>query len=716
MELLLLEYTSDCSMRNNRSDSSKWRCVMRVTSGMYYKNIYGTTSSQLNRELFDVNKQISSGVKIQYAKEDVTIFSDTMRLDNEINIIGQIKKSTESGLKVSNQTDVVLNDFQKSLDRMKTLFVQAANASQNETSLDAVAVELRGLENHFKNLANTSVNGKYIFAGSNVDTKPIGEDGIYRGNEEGMYSFLDSNVKQQYNLSGAQLFLGENQSIKRTITTNTQTINLSAKYPDYENMQTLLEGTEKFLTAEDSIRDMMGDLDNDIEEGNPKHFFYISGTQHDGTAFREKIAMSDENKVGELLEKIGEAFGNTKKVDLVNVSLNDRGEIVVEDKMQGSSKLDFHMVGATDFSNSGLADVTNINALNGAETNFDYVIADDYVPGLFVKEFVKSEYIPSDSAITTDALVYDRTQFSKDGSKLTSNVPQVLKETNAFVSPATKLSEVAAESLDGKTFELQGTNIYGIAYDVTIDFASSGSTFSFDGGATQYEIFNMKTPRTAVDADEMTYQQLMDVMTLALTDTLPASASAADYDKAVSDSKAKGETKITYDGKLEFNEHNSVDTKASLSLFDATSGDFSTTTGSVMVFNANNSLTVRDPKNDFFQMLDTMIRTVEEGKLYPDIHDGDPRNIGIQNAIAMVDDLQTHVTKSHSQIGAYANALTRALDRSTLLEVSTVSLRSSVLDTDLAEASMQLAQLSLTYEAMLSTIGKVSKLTLVNYL
>ena len=45
-----------------------------------------------------------------------------------------------------------------------------------------------------------------------------------------------------------------------------------------------------------------------------------------------------------------------------------------------------------------------------------------------------------------------------------------------------------------------------------------------------------------------------------------------------------------------------------------------------------------------------------------------------------------------------------------------MTLRSSVIDTDLAEASLELTQLSLNYEAMLSTVGKISKLSLVNYL
>jgi len=690
---------------------------MRITSGMYYNNVYGVSNSQVGKELFDVNKQISSGDKIQYAKDGVSIFSETMRLDNEINILGQVKESTESGLKVSKQTDTVLNDFQTTLDRFKTLLIQGSNASQNDTSLDAIAVELRGLEDHFRNLANTSINGKYLFSGSDVDTKPISDDGLYHGNAESMEALLDSNVRQQYNLSGANLFLGEDITIKRNITTNIQTINLSKQYPDYEDLDTMLEGTEEFLTAEDSIRDMMGDIDNDVDTANPKHFFYISGTQSNGNSFREKIAMSDEQSVGELLEKIGEAFGNTPEVDIVNVTLNDRGEIQIEDKFQGSSKLDFHMVGATDFSNSGLADVNNINALDGAQTDFKRVIEDGYTPGLFVKEFVKSDYLPTDAGITTDALVYDRTQFEKDGSTLTGSIAQINNEDNSFATSSTKISEVAAGPLDGETLQLQGTNINGAAYDVSINFSSTGTTFSPDGGVTNYNIYTVDAPRVAVPAEEMSYQQLLDVVNMVVTDTLPASTSEADYDAAIKASSYKGASSLTYDGKLEFNEFNSTDTKATLSMFDQTSGDFSASGGSIITFNSNNALTIRDPKNDFFKTINAMIEAVEENKLYPNSYTGSQsRNLGMQNAIAMLDDLQTHVTKSHSEIGAYSNSLTRALDRVTLLEVSTVALRSSVVDTDLAEASMQLAQLILNYQAMFASVSKISQLSLVNYM
>ena len=135
-----------------------------------------------------------------------------------------------------------------------------------------------------------------------------------------------------------------------------------------------------------------------------------------------------------------------------------------------------------------------------------------------------------------------------------------------------------------------------------------------------------------------------------------------------------------------------------------------------MTFNSNNALTVRDPKTDFFKNLNEIITAVENHKLYPDSESGDMRSTGMENAIQMIDDLMEHVSKSRALVGAQSNSLTNSLERVQLLEISTMTLRSSVIDTDIAEASLNLTQLSLSYQAMLSTVAKISQLSLVNYL
>jgi flagellar hook-associated protein 3 FlgL len=312
--------------------------------------------------------------------------------------------------------------------------------------------------------------------------------------------------------------------------------------------------------------------------------------------------------------------------------------------------------------------------------------------------------------------------FAKEGSSLSANAAQVTKDTNAFATAATRLSEVAdlsqgtAGTLDGTQLKLVGTNIINNNYDITINLNSAGSTFTDNISGNTYDIFNLaQTGRVATDADKVTYQQLMDVVNMAVTDTFPTTNSAADYDDAIIRSKQAGETFLSYDGKINFSDRLSKDTLATVSLYDANSGGFGGDS-SVMTFNTNNSIAIRDAKTDFFKSIDDMIKAVEEHKGYPNSSSGDPRTIGIENAMQKMDDLQAHVSRMHSKVGAHSNTLTNSLERTQLLEVSTMTLRSSVIDTDLAESSLRLQQLNINYQAMLSTVGKISQLSLVNYI
>ena len=700
---------------------------MRITSGMYYKSLFGSSDAKLNEQLFDVNKQISSGLSIQYASDDVRTFTETMRLDNEVTTLSQIKKSTQNGVKFANQTDTVLTQFEDNTNRMRTLLIQAANDTQDALSRDAIVKELRGIEKNLKLLANTSINGEYLFSGSAVSRKPINDDGTYNGNDAAMEALIGSRNKQQFNVSGAEFFLGEESSINRTLTSNVVHTNL-------------IDGGE--ITPSSTLRELMGDKDATVTTANT-NYFYLRGVRSDGKAIEKKIVLSDTQTVGNLLNEIGKAYGNTTATDIVNVSLNPNGAIVVEDKQSGSSKLDFHLVGAVDFDTTtdengdGVGDDANvdrIDLLDIGESDYTKIVNGTATSNLYVKEFMVSDVTAAPGGPTNIAgLLYDRANFAKSGSQLTSNVAQIRRSDNGFATASTKISEVAdisqapAGTLDGTVMKLSGVDINGAGYTAEIHFqstANGGSTFRIDTNNdgvvdTSYNIYNMKAPRGNVDADEMSYQQLMDVMNMVVTNTLPASSpgSESDYDTAILNADLKGNISLSYDGKLQFQDLTSNDTQATIALFDTNSGDFSAGSGSsVIAFHTNSALTIRDPKTDFFKTIDAVIASVENNTLYPDAKSGNKNAIGIENALKKLDDLKYHISRIHSQVGAQSNALSTSLERTDLLELSTVSLRSSVVDTDIAKASLELQQLTLNYQAMLSTVGKVSKLSLVNYL
>lgn len=669
-------------------------------------------------------------MKIQYAHENPGVFSDTLRLDDEVTTLTQIKNSVQNAYKVTTQTDTTIGDIVKTIESMKVKLVNAANDYHSDTSIQAIAKELRGLKNHLLTLANTSIGGQYLFSGTAISVKPIGADGMYQGNDQNLEAFLGSGIKQKYNISGAQLFKGEETLVNRTVSTNLAQLSLSDLYPDIMQDPGILRSmsAETYITGDNTIRDLMGDTDADTTNDTWQSHFYVQGTNSDGESFKKTITLGMDAKVDDLLREISDAYGSNQ----VNVSLNPRGQIEITDKKNGSSKLDFHMIGAVDFDTANAGDAADISdAMYGAAagsidnlqsptatTDFNDVIDPTAPKLLYVKEFTLSGFTPSDPANTIEGINYDRVNFNQDGAKLLSNVSQIDNTTNQFATPATKLIDAAGvASLNGKQLVIQGNDINGNPISAQIDFLTAGSTFSLDGGVTNFSIYDTATPRAAVDADKMTYQQLMDVVNIAMSGTTPAGNTDTDYDAAIAASNTLSSTSLDQNGRLVFEDKYAPVTSAKMAIYDALSSDYTTTDGAALTFQANNALTIRDPKNDFFAQIEEIIRSVEEGKTRADgSTTTDPRNIGMQNSIQMLDDLSNHVSRLQTEAGSYSQVLSTTSDRTDLLIVSTKRLQSDVIDTDFAEATLKMQQLSLNYQALLSNISKVSKLSLVNYL
>jgi flagellar hook-associated protein 3 FlgL len=815
---------------------------------MYYQ-VQNSNSNNLSQQLFDVNRQIASGQKFEYAYEAPTSFADTMRLDNEINTFKQVSTSANSGLKFSQQTDSTISSITATLDQLKTKLIQAGSAANSPQSMQALAGEMRGLETQLKSLANTSINGQYIFSGSMVNQKPIDANGNYLGNDQSLTSFLGSNATQAYNVPGSDMFLGQESTTKRVITTNVQNFNQSALHPDIMTDTSLpaSSGTQQFIAPSDTIRDLMGASTTAVDNTSSKNHFYIAGTKHDGSTFKTTINMNDGDSVQSLLDKIGQAYGNTSTNKVVSVNLNAVGQIEIQDNLPGSSKLDFHMVAninpdgaATDLND--LYDPNDTKHLNDLNCNGTHVVdftksaltsytaqvgqqQDQFTPDSFnlnmdmrtqsgnlatSSTLLKNIFPSNISSITlggTDAsgnsvtssftigatstvqdlltaikgsygttpdfainmsngqinfstatgatnginiqltsldasnnataglssnagITYDNAAFTQSGNTLLSNVPQIVKSDNSYATNSTKLSDVAGTSpFAPQKLKLSGTNINGTPFNAQIDIkntANGGSTFSLDGGNTNYTIYNTASPRTAVDGNDMTYKQLTDVVNMIVSSNLPAitlpatTNSDVEYDAAIKAADFKSTVSLDAKGQIQFEDKNASTTKANISFSDANSTTYPasgvTTAGSSLEFNANSSLTISDPKTDFFASIDAIISSVEQGKYRADSSSGDLRNAGIQNGIQMIDNLDSHISKEQSKSGVQSQSLQAASDRAQTLTLNAQSLRSNVTDTDIAQATLQLSQLQLNYQAIYSTISKVSQLSLVNYI
>ncbi len=634
---------------------------MRVTQSMYYKTM-NSNSNNVTKGLFDVNKQISSGQKIQYAYEGTDTFINTLRLDDEVATHTQVKNSATSAFKFSTQTDTVLGDFTKTLGSFKTKLISAANVGANsDDSLDAIAKELRSMKNHLINLSNTSINGSFLFSGSATDTKPISQDGSYNGNDADLKAFFGADSNQKYNITGNQLFLGEESRIKREITTNIA----------------LKDSATGLIATEETT---LGDITNNTNDQT----FYLRGRNSDGSSIKERFTLSSTASIENLLQSVENAFAP----DSVNVSLDKGGNIVIKDKQSGSSKLDFQLVAGESVEN----DIDNL------------------VPSI---EFNKSALSANSSATGSESAIYDRVFFSKDGANLSSNVSQTLSSDNSFAVDSTKLSEVFSSL--SSSLDIEGKRLDGSTFNINVSLGSPASV----SGDYNYNISNGDGVDT--NGADVTYRQFLDVINNAINNQDPSSAPVVppaqnSYQSAIQESNKLSEVELSADGKISFRDLNNNPTLADISIADSNSDDFSNTNGAIATFQTNNALTIRDPKTDFFARIEEAIVAVESHNAYPDGNDDNARNGGIQNAIQIIDDVSEHVFRTQSQTGAQSNAIDSQIQRTDTLIVTTQTLRSEIVDTDIADSILRLNQLSLNYQAMMSTISRVSQLSLVNYL
>lgn len=298
---------------------------MRVGTFTMYQDFTRNQERSI-KYLNDVNRQIYSGTKIEYGYQDTSTFVNTLRLDQEEYTLGQNALGADMARQFASNSDNTMNQMITTLTEFKTKLVKATSESNSTTDRSAIAQELIGLRQHMMNLANTSINGQYLFSGSAFAQKPIDASGEYKGNSDKVKSLINSGVQLPFNIDGTSLFLGSDNDYARTISTNVPKKNITLLHDK--------PPTDRYITVDDAVKDMTGNNG----DGSKSHF-YVTGTQSDGTSFKQRIDVSADSKISDLLDKIKDAYkGN------VDVTLNNYGQIEVKDLQKGSSKLQFHMI------------------------------------------------------------------------------------------------------------------------------------------------------------------------------------------------------------------------------------------------------------------------------------------------------------------------------------------------------------------------------------
>ncbi|MDJ0813885.1 MAG: flagellar hook-associated protein FlgL [Woeseiaceae bacterium] len=159
---------------------------MRVSNQGSY--LLGLQAMQRLQQALDVTqRQISSGRRILNPSDDPIGSARAIDLRESISRIEQFdRNATIAGNRLS-QEEATLGSVNNVLQRVRELTLQANNATQSNETRKLIAVEIREHLDNLQQLANQKDgNGNYLFAGNQVDTRPVTRTGslfTYNGDQ-----------------------------------------------------------------------------------------------------------------------------------------------------------------------------------------------------------------------------------------------------------------------------------------------------------------------------------------------------------------------------------------------------------------------------------------------------------------------------------------------------------------------------------------------------
>ncbi len=758
---------------------------MRITNKLNsYNSVYNMQAGM--SQFYKINNQVSSGKVISNSYENANTYIDNARLEYERETLTQVENAAKLAGELNKNTDKAMRDLVKLIQDFKIKMTQAVNGNQTQTSREAIAKELMRIKEEIVNIANTSVNGQYLFSGSLSNTKPFDSAGNYSGNAEYLQIVTGDNTRNTYNVPGYDLFFKPDNDFKKQITTN-------VSFTD--NRYDLINNPNKtrYLTGDDKISSLIGlgyvrnfnppqNLDPETDfETTPLNFpataLYVQGTRPDGTSFKSAVLMQPGDNVQNMMDKIGALYGNTATNKVVDISINQSGQIQITDLREGNNSLDFHAVaytpqfqdrtelkqateayfvanpGATmsDFTNEVLTaamgnpanpDITKLQANTPVTLTINGV---NYNINLTRTDFIHSNMTDTDRNATNGA-DYDNVYFERDGNKVQGNISQIIKETGAYATDATKLSAIANGNIANTTLNLNVTSKSGTNYEVTINFANS--TVSYNNNANPPQLITFPIMHTSTvtgnsgvvtPAADVSYKQINDIIGLFASDQMPvaninqtpagsnqiAAADYAAYQTALQNAKSTVDVSMDYKGRITVTDKLAIGTSIRVAMSDSQSGTFprppltdtaNVAQGPAMSFSANNALIIDEPHVDLVKDLDAMINAVLKGNARADSTSDDPRNTGMQGALERLDHLGEHLRKQTTINGANATAIQQTTDRTALLKLNVQSVKSEIMDVDIMEALSALMQYQVSYQASMKASTTLAQLSLLNYM
>ncbi len=184
---------------------------MRVTQSMLTNNMLRNISLSY-RKLEKLQDQLATQKKITRPSDDPVVAMLGLGYRTDLNQVEQFTRNIGEVRNWLETTYDALSQGVQVLNRIRELVVQASNDTYEENQREAIAKELRELNEQLKIIAQTKIGDKYLFNGTNTSRSPVqlveGEE-VIQFSDGAINIEIFSGIFIQTNVEGNDLFVRE---------------------------------------------------------------------------------------------------------------------------------------------------------------------------------------------------------------------------------------------------------------------------------------------------------------------------------------------------------------------------------------------------------------------------------------------------------------------------------------------------------------------------
>jgi len=179
---------------------------MRITHGMIY-DASQTRLGHLVEDFNAVNRQIVTGKKINRLSDDPVGISHVIDLRSSLSNLDQMTKNINTADAWLDGAETSIGAIKNLVDDAKVLAISMNNGIISASDRTNAANQVQEMLNQLLDLANTRVNGQYLFGGTKTDIKPFSFNDpanptavVYSGNDDAftLKTGKDSNMVVGY--------------------------------------------------------------------------------------------------------------------------------------------------------------------------------------------------------------------------------------------------------------------------------------------------------------------------------------------------------------------------------------------------------------------------------------------------------------------------------------------------------------------------------------